>query len=123
MSNNGDSHFDCTCGTWIWLDFRGKNALQALAHWRIGANHGGLLVGRRLGAVYLGLAAILFLGRSSAPSDLRTALCVGLLVVMTMLAILGVKEFIACRASSVILVSSAVEFLLELGFANVLLAP
>jgi hypothetical protein len=94
-----------------WL-FAGKILFK---RWSIDAHQDGLLVGRRLGAVYLGTAIILFLGRSSPASDLRTALCIGMLLVMSVLAILGVIEFMARRASAVILVSSAIEVFPESG--------
>lgn len=90
--------------------------------WGIDAHPGGLLVGRRLGAVYVGIAIILFLGRSAPASDLRTALCLGMLFGMLVLAILGVVEFITRRANAVILVSSALEVFLAVGFAWILLA-
>lgn len=93
-----------------------------LKRWGINAHQDGLLVGRRLGAVYVGTATILFLGRSAPASDLRTALCVGVLLVMSVLAILGVIEFVARRANVAILVSSAIEVILAAGFASILLA-
>lgn len=90
--------------------------------WGIKARPEGLLVGRRLGTVYLGIAIILFLGRSAPPSDLRAALCVGMLFGMVVLAVLGVIEFRAGRANGAILASSALEVLFAAGFAWVLLA-
>lgn len=101
-----------------WL-FAGKILLK---RWDIDAHQDGLLVGRRLGAVYVGTAIILFLGRSAPASDLRTGLCVGVLLVMSLLAILGVIEFVARRANVAILVSSAIEVILAVGFASILLA-
>jgi hypothetical protein len=90
--------------------------------WGIEAHPDGLLVGRRLGAVYLGIAIMLFFGRSASASDLRTALCIGMLFGMLVLAILGVVEFRARRANAVILASSVLEVFLAVGFAWVLLA-
>lgn len=101
-----------------WI-FAGKLLFK---RWSIDANQDGLLIARRLGVVYVGMAIILFLGRSSPASDLRSALCVGMIFVMSSLATLGVIEFIARRANAVILASSAIEVLLAVGFANVLLA-
>ena len=100
-----------------WI-FAGKLLFK---RWSIDANQDGLLVGRRLGAVYVGLAIILFLGRSSPASDLRSALCIGMMFAMASLATLGVIEFVARRANAVILASSAIEVLLVIGFASVLL--
>jgi len=90
--------------------------------WGMKAHPDGLLVGRRIGAVYLGIAIMLFLGRAAPPSDLRSALCFGLMLSMLMLATLGVVEYKARRANAVILVSTALEIFLAAGFASVLLA-
>jgi len=100
-----------------WM-FAGSRLLQ---RWGIHAHVDGLLVGRRLGVVYLGVAVILFFGRTAPPSDLRVAICIGLLFSMVVLAGLGVFEFMARRANSLILVSVALEVFLALGFAWVLL--
>lgn len=89
--------------------------------WRIAANPAGLLVGRRLGAVYLGMGAILLFGRSAPASPLRTALSAGVLFTLAALAALGVYEFSAKRAGPAILVSVVLEVLLAAGFAAVLL--
>ena len=101
-----------------WI-FAGKLLFM---RWSIDANQDGVLVGRRLGAVYVGIAIILFLGRSSPASDLRSALCIGMIFVMSSLATLGIFEFIARRVNAVILASSAIEVLLAIGFAYALLA-
>lgn len=89
--------------------------------WGLDVHTDGLLVGRRLGAVYLGISVILFMGRSAPPSDLRIAISVGILFAMVVLAGLGLFEFRAKRANSAILVSVALEVFLALGFAGVLL--
>jgi hypothetical protein len=89
--------------------------------WGIDAHVDGVLVGRRLGAVYLGVSIFLFMGRTAPPSDLRTSICVGLLFSMVVLAGLGIFEFIARRANALILVSVALEVILAIGFMNVLL--
>lgn len=90
--------------------------------WGIQAHPDGLLIGRRLGAVYLGTAIMLFLGRTAPPSDLRTALCVGMMFSMVVLAVLGVIEFKARRANAAILISTTIEVFLTAGFASVLFA-
>lgn len=89
--------------------------------WGMDSHTDGLLIGRRLAAVYLGVALILFLGRDAPPSDLRVAVCAGMLFVMVVLATLGVYEFRARRASSFILASSALEVFLAVGYGWVLL--
>ena len=100
-----------------WM-FAGSKLFQ---RWGIDAHVDGLLVGRRLGAVYLGVSVILFMGRTAPPSDLRDAISVGVLFSMVVLAGLGLFEFMARRANSLILVSVALEVFLALGFFWVLL--
>lgn len=91
-----------------------------LKRWGLEANPLGLLVGRRLGAAYFGIAILLFLGRSAPPSELRSAVSVAMLVALSLLAILGIVEFRAKRAGKGILVSVVLEVLLAAGFAAVL---
>jgi hypothetical protein len=94
---------------------------QLFKRWGIDAHVDGLLVGRRLGAVYLGVSLLLFMGRSAPPSDLRVAICIGMLFSMVVLAGLGLFEYKAQRANSLILISVALEVFLALGFVWVLL--
>lgn len=82
----------------------------------------GLLVGRRLGAVYLGIAIMLFLARSTPPSDLRSTVSTAMLVALALLALLGLIEFKAKRAGIAILVSVVLEVLLAASFVSVLFA-
>jgi len=93
-----------------------------LKRWGIAASALGLLVGRRLGAVYFGIAIMLFAGRSAPPSELRSAVSIGMLVALSLLALLGIVEFKAKRAGKGILVSVVIEVLLAAGFASALLA-
>ena len=92
-----------------------------LMRWQVAANPEALLVGRRLGAAYIGIGLMLFLGRDAAPSELRTAACAGLLLAMIVLAGLGLLELKAGRVGRGILVSVLIEALLAVGFASVLL--
>ena len=93
-----------------------------LKRWGLEANTSGLLVGRRLGAVYLGIAVMLFLGRDAPPSEFRSIVSIGMFAALTLLALLGLFEFKAHRAGKGILVSVALEVILAVGFALVLLA-
>jgi len=93
-----------------------------VGRWQIQPTDSVLLLGRRMGALYLGLSVITFLARSAPVSVARTAVCAGAVVVCSLLAILGIFEFSAGRAGSAILVSVLIEFLLALGFIWVLLA-
>ncbi len=101
-----------------WL-FAGRLVMR---RWGVVAEADGLLVGRRLGAVYILIATLLLLGRSAPPSDLRTTVSVALLVALSLLAALGVLEYITKRAKAGMRVSVAIETVLAALFASVLLA-
>lgn len=101
-----------------WL-FAGRLLLK---RWGIEASPAGLLVGRRLGAVYLGIALMLFLGRYAPPSEFRLVACIGMSIALVLLAGLGLIEFKARRAGPAILASVVLEGILAGGFASVLLA-
>jgi uncharacterized protein YebE (UPF0316 family) len=58
---------------------------SVLKEWRIEANDGSLVICRRIGALYLGLALIFFLGRAAAPSDLRSAVCLGIGIIVSVI--------------------------------------
>ena len=100
-----------------WL-FAGEAMLR---RWGITPTPQLLLVGRRLGAVYLSIAVMLFLGSNAPESALRSALAAGLLLAMILLALLGLIEYRARRANASILVSVALEIVLGAGYAAVLL--
>ncbi|MBE0615091.1 MAG: hypothetical protein IH604_15570 [Burkholderiales bacterium] len=101
-----------------WL-FAGRLLLK---RWGIVANPAALLVGRRLAAVYIGIAIMLFMGRSAPPSELRLVVCVGMVTALAVLAGLGLMEFKARRAGPAILASVVLEVILAAGFTSVLLA-
>ena len=48
---------------------------SVLKEWGIEPTPGAIIVFRRIGAIYLGLALMFFLGRAADPSDLRSAVC------------------------------------------------
>ena len=102
-----------------WLT-AGKRMLQ---RWRIEPTTGALLVGRRIGAVYLGVALLCFLVRSTTSLELITSVSLFAVLVNALLVGLGVYEYRARRAGPAILVSVAVELLLLFGFGMLLLAP
>ena len=89
---------------------------SVLREWGIEATDGPLVICRRIGAIYLGLALMFFLGRTAAPSDLRSAVCLGMGGAIALLAGLGLFEFWAGRASSGIIVPAIVEMVLAAGF-------
>ncbi len=100
-----------------WL-FAGKLMLK---RWRIEPTVGALLVGRRIGAVYLGVALLCFLVRWTTSAELITSVSLFAVLVNALLASLGLYEYRARRAGPAILASVAVELLLLLGFGSLLL--
>ena len=94
--------------------FAGASILE---QWGIEASAGSLVMSRRLGALYLGLALMFFLGRTAAPSDLRSAVCLGMGGAIALLACLGLFELRAGRVGSGIIVPAVVEWALAAGFA------
>lgn len=87
-----------------------------LKEWGIEVADGPLVVCRRLGAIYLGLALMFFMGRAAPPSDLRSAVCLGVGSASLLLAGLGLFELHAGRVSSGIVVPAIVEIVLAGGF-------
>lgn len=71
-----------------------------IGRWQIEPTNSVLLLGRRMGILYLGLSVILFLSRSLSISKARTTLCIGVTLTLSLLAILGIYEFLMGRASS-----------------------
>jgi hypothetical protein len=94
--------------------FAGASILE---QWGIEASDGSLVMCRRLGALYLGLALMFFLGRTAAPSDLRSAVCLGMGGAIALLACLGLFELWAGRVKTGIIVPAIVEMVLAAGFA------
>ena len=94
-----------------------------LKRWRIEPSVGALLVGRRIGAVYLGVAFLCFLVKSTSSPELITSVSLFAALVNALLAGLGLYEYRARRAGPAILVSVAIELLLLVGFGSLLLAP
>jgi hypothetical protein len=89
---------------------------SVLKEWGIEATAGSLVISRRIGAIYLGLALMFFLGRAATPSDLRSAVCLVTGGAIALLACLGLFEFLAGRVSAGIFVSVAAEAVLASGF-------
>src|SRR5215468_5980119 len=85
---------------------------SVLKEWGIEASDGPLVICRRIGALYLGLALMFFLGRTAGPSDLRSAVCLGMGAAIALLAGLGLFEYWAGRVSSRIVIPAVVEIVL-----------
>ena len=89
---------------------------SVLKEWGVEATDGSLILFRRIGAIYLGLALMFFLGRAAAPSDLRSAVCLVMGGTIALLACLGLFEFRAGRVSAGIFRSVVAEAVLAAGF-------
>jgi hypothetical protein len=92
-----------------------------LGRWGIEATPGLLLLGRRLGALYLGLSVMFLLSRSAPSSPIRTAMGSGTALSCLCLAAVGIHAWSARLAGRGILVSVAVELLIAGAFLLVLL--
>jgi hypothetical protein len=101
------------CILGLRLIFAGGSVLK---EWGIEATVGSLVISRRIGAIYLGLALMFFLARAAAPSDHRSAVCLVTGGTIALLACLGLFEFLAGRASAGIFVSVIAETILAAGF-------
>ena len=86
--------------------------------WQIGDPQPTLVMARRGGALFLGLAAMLFLARNAEPSTARGAISVGLCLACAILAILGLGEWVAGHAGVGIGLAALVEILLSASFAR-----
>jgi hypothetical protein len=89
---------------------------SVLHEWGIEANPGSLVISRRIGAIYLGLALMFLLGRAAAPSDIRSAVCLVTGGAIALLAGLGLFEFLAGRVGAGIFRSVVGEAVLAGGF-------
>ncbi len=88
--------------------------------WQIQSTNSVLLLGRRIGCLYIGLSVIYFLARSAPVSATRTALTAGTAVALLLLVIFGVFELTSGHVGNGILVSVVIEFLLALGYIRIL---
>ena len=89
---------------------------SVLKQWGVEATDGTQVICRRYGAIYLGLALMFFLGRKAAPSDLRSAICLGIGGAIALLACLGLFELRAGRVNSGIIGPALAESVLAAGF-------
>jgi hypothetical protein len=87
-----------------------------LREWGLEATAGSLILFRRIGAIYLAVALMFFLGRGAAPSDLRSAVCLVTGGAIALLAGLGLFEFLARRVSVGVFRSVLGEAAIAAGF-------
>jgi hypothetical protein len=89
---------------------------SVLKEWGVEVTAGSIVLFRRMGAIYLGLALMFFLGRAAAPSDFRSAVCLVTGGGSALLACLGLFEFLARRVSAGVFRSVVGEAVLAAGF-------
>ena len=92
-----------------------------IGRWQIEPTNSVLLLGRRMGILYLGLSVIFFLSKSISSSKTRIALSIGATVTLSLLALLGIYEYSLGRVGAGILASVVIESLLSIGFIIILL--
>ena len=106
-----------TAGILILLAFVWMFAADfLLGQLQVPVTESALLVGRRMAALFLGLAVMFFIGQAAEPSVARTALSAGVIVACIVLAVLGLFELSAGRAGPFILSAVLVEVGLAIGF-------
>ncbi|TCT32677.1 hypothetical protein [Martelella mediterranea] len=89
---------------------------SVLKEWGLEQSIGALILFRRMGLMYLGLALMFFLGRTAGSSDIRSAVCLVMGGTAMLLAGLGLYEFLARRVSAGIFRSAVAEAVLGAAF-------
>lgn len=87
-----------------------------IGRWQIEPTNSVLLLGRRIGILYLGLSVIFFLSKSLSVSKARTALSIGAALTLSLLAFLGIFEYSQGTVGAEILASVGIESLLSIGY-------
>ena len=87
-----------------------------LALWSVPASDATSLVCRRSGALFAGIACMLYQLRHAPPSPLRAAVANAVTVACSMLALLGMADFALGHAGPGILLAVAVEVTLAAAF-------
>ena len=88
--------------------------------WSMEAPEEALVVGRRIGAVFVGIGLMLILGRSGTAEDLRRAVLIGMSVGLGTEAVLGLVELRTGRMGLGVLVGVTGEVLLTAGLPSAL---
>ncbi|TWB22081.1 hypothetical protein FBZ89_104330 [Nitrospirillum amazonense] len=90
--------------------------VSVLKEWGVEATAGSIILLRRMGAIYLALALVFFLGRAAAPSELRSAVCLIAGGAIALLSCLGLFDFLTRRVSAGIFRSVIAEAVLAAAF-------
>ena len=91
-----------------------------IGRWQIESTNSVLLLGRRMGILYLGLSIIFFLSKSLDLSKARKSLSIGAAITLSLLALLGIYEYSLGRVGPGILASVVIESLLSIGYIIIL---
>ncbi|WND02219.1 hypothetical protein QGN29_11720 [Temperatibacter marinus] len=102
-----------------WV-FAGSRLFQ---RWGVEAHQDGILVGRRIGVVYLTIALMMILVKDAQPSELREAISLAMALGMVGLAVMGLYEFKRRAVNASMLVSVGLEIFLAVGFSWTFIAP
>jgi len=89
---------------------------SVLKEWGLEVTPGSIIVCRRIGVIYLGIALMFFLGRDAAPSGFRIAVCLVSGGMIAVLSGLGLFEFLSRRVSAGIFASVVAEAVIAAGF-------
>lgn len=84
------------------------------------ADDGALFMVRRASPMFAGLSVLLWLGKDAVASPLRDAICWGMVVTFSGVALTGIAAFFAGQAGVTILAAALGEFVLAGLFAAVL---
>ncbi|WP_093804645.1 hypothetical protein [Stappia sp. ES.058] len=101
------------CALGVRFIFFGGSVLK---EWGLESTAGAIILFRRMGAMYLALALMFYLGRTAAPSEIRSMVCLVMGGTSFLLAGLGLSEFLARRASAGIFRSAVAEAVLGAAF-------
>jgi len=89
---------------------------SVLKEWGLEVTTGALIVCRRIGILYGGIALLFFLGRDAGPSEFRSAACLVTGGVIAALSGLGLFEFLSRRVRAGIFAAVVAEAVVAAGF-------
>ena len=92
---------------------------SVLSGWGVAFSNPVGLVGRRLAAMFAGMAVMFFGARNAPPSPARSAMVAGLVAACLILAVLGVFDLVSGQANQRILGAVVLEVGLPLAFLTV----
>lgn len=97
-----------------WLFF----GVAMIERWGAQPNVIALVIGRRIGSIYAGMALLFFLLRDMGSAEIIDIVSTVTVVIMVLLASLGILDYVKGRVGPAIMVSVGVEIFLCLGFGS-----